>query len=125
PDMQILSRANLERNVSTLHRAGADFVMSYSSLGANAIFNFLRNEDTLMLAEGLNVFRLKAPKPLVGKNLAQSKIRQITGCSVVGIKVNDVMAINPDPQAPIHEDAELILIGTYEGEKKFLQWTAG
>jgi len=123
PDMQILSRASLERNVSTLHRAGADFVMSYSSLGANAIFNFLRNENTLMLAEGLNVFRLKAPKALVGKNLAQSKIRKMTGCSVAAIKMNGVLAINPDPQVPIQEDAELILIGTYEGEKSFLQWT--
>ncbi len=36
PDMQILSRANLNRNVSTLHRAGADFVMSYAALGADA-----------------------------------------------------------------------------------------
>ena len=71
PDMQILSRANLDRNVSTLHRAGADFVMSYASLGANAIFNFLKNEDTWMLAEGLNIFRLKAPESLVGKNLAR------------------------------------------------------
>jgi len=121
-DMQILSRANVERNVSTLHRAGADFVMSYSSLGANAIFNFLRNEGTLMLAEGLNVFRMRVPQALAGKNLAQSKIRELTGCSVVAIKVNGVMAINPDPQAPIQENAELILIGTYEGEKKFLQW---
>jgi hypothetical protein len=32
---------SLERNVSTLHRAGADFVMSYASIGANAKFNFL------------------------------------------------------------------------------------
>jgi len=125
PDMQILSRASLERNVSTLHRAGADFVMSYSSLGANAIFNFLRNENTLMLAEGLNVFRLKAPKALVGKNLAQSKIRKMTGCSIAAIKRDGVMTINPDPQMPIQEGAELILIGTYEGEKSFLQWTEG
>lgn len=121
--MQILSRANMERNVSTLHRAGADFVMSYASLGATAVFNFLRKEDTLMLAEGLNVFRLKAPDSLVGKNLAQSRIREMTGCSVVAIRVNDIMAINPDPQAPIHEKMELVLIGSYEGEKKFLEWT--
>ncbi len=73
-----------------------------------------------MLAEGLNVFRLKVPQALVGKNLAQSKIREMTGCSVVAIKVDGVMSINPDPQAPIQENAELILIGTYEGEKKFL-----
>jgi Trk K+ transport system NAD-binding subunit len=121
PDMQILSRANLERNVSTLHRAGADFVMSYASLGANAIYNFLKDEDTLMLAEGLNVFRLKTPQALIGKSLAQSRIRELTNCSVVAMKMDGVMTINPDPQMPIREDAELILIGTYEGERKFLE----
>ncbi len=52
PDMHIISRANIERNVSTLHRAGADFVISYSSLGANAIFNFLQRNDILMLRKG-------------------------------------------------------------------------
>ena len=76
PDMQILSRANLDRNVSTLHRAGADFVMSLATLGANAIYHFLINEDTSMLAEGLNIFRLKAPGSLVGKDLAGSRIRK-------------------------------------------------
>ncbi|ABC78327.1 potassium channel protein [Syntrophus aciditrophicus SB] len=122
PDMQLLSRANLDRNVSTLHRAGADFVMSYSSLGANAIFNFLKNEETLMLAEGLNIFRIKAPETLVGKSLAQSGIRERTACSVVAMKMEGVMMINPDPKMPIRRNAELILIGDYEGERKFLQW---
>lgn len=123
PDMQILSRANLERNIWTLHRAGADFVMSYPSLGANAVFNFLKNEETLLLAEGLNVFRLKVPPPLVGKNLAESMIREKTGCSVVAVDTDGVMSINPDPQAPIRAGAELILLGTYEGEQKLLQWS--
>ncbi|MBU1965311.1 MAG: NAD-binding protein [Proteobacteria bacterium] len=121
PDMQILSRANLERNVSTLHRAGADFVMSYASLGANAIFNFLKDEDTSMLAEGLNIFRVKAPESLVGKTLAHSEIRKITDCSVVAIKDDGVLSINPDPQIPIKPNAELVLIGTNEGERKFLK----
>ena len=121
PDMQILCRANLERNVSTLHRAGADFVMSYASLGANAILNFLKNEDTSMLAEGLNIFRLKAPESLVGKNLADSGIRKVTDCSVVAIKDDGVLSINPDPQMLIKPNAELILIGTDEGERKFLK----
>ncbi|MFP3912332.1 MAG: potassium channel family protein [Desulfobacteraceae bacterium] len=123
PDMQILSRANLERNVSTLHRAGADFVMSYPTLGANAVFNFLQNEDTLLLAEGLNVFRLEAPASLVGKNLVESRIRETTGCSVVAMELDGAMTINPDPQAPIREGAELVLLGTYEGEQKLLEWS--
>jgi len=121
PDMQILSRANLDRNVSTLHRAGADFVMSLATLGANAIFNILKNEDTSMLAEGLNIFRLKAPGALVGKNLANSGIREVTDCTVVAIRGDGALSINPDPAAPIGKGAELILIGTDEGEKKFLK----
>ena len=124
PDMQILSRANLERNVSTLHRAGADFVMSYASLGGNAIYNFYKDEDTLMLAEGLNIFRRKVPNHLIGKNLAESKIRELTNCSVVAIDLDGVKTINPDPQVPIQENAELILIGNYEGEKTFLSWSS-
>lgn len=122
PDLQILSRANLERNVSTLHRAGADFVMSYASLGANAIFTFLKHEETVMLAEGLNVFHLQAPPSLVGKSLIDSKIRELTGCSVVAIKENGVMYINLDPKKPITENSELVLIGTYDGERNFLHW---
>ncbi|NPV04460.1 MAG: potassium channel protein [Syntrophaceae bacterium] len=121
PDMQILSRANLERNVSTLHRAGADFVMSLATLGANAIYNYLINEDTSMLAEGLNIFRLKAPASLVGRNLAGSRIREVTDCTVVAIRHDGVLSVNPDPKMPIGAGAELILIGTDEGEKKFLQ----
>lgn len=121
PDMQILSRASLDRNVSTLHRAGADFVMSFSSLGANVIFNYLQKEDTWMLAEGLHIFRLKVPPLLVGVELSQSKIREITNCSIVAIKNNGVLTINPDPSVKMSEGAELILIGAYEGERKFLK----
>ncbi len=121
PDMQILSRANLERNVSTLHRAGADFVMSYASIGANAIFNFLKNEDTSMLAEGLNIFRVKAPKALLGKKLIRSGIRETSECSVVAIRDGGILSINPDPQTSIREGTELILIGTDEGERQFMK----
>ena len=121
PDMQILSRANLDRNVSTLHRAGADFVMSYASLGANAIFSFLKKEDTWLLAEGLNIFRLTVPESLVGKCLADSGIRKHTECSVVAVKEEGILSINPDPQMPFKRNAELILIGTNEGERNFLK----
>jgi len=95
--------------------------MSLATLGADAIYNYLINEDTSMLAEGLNIFRLKAPESLVGKNLARSKIREVTDCSVVAIRDGDAMAIIPDPQTLIRKDSELILIGTDEGEKKFLK----
>lgn len=122
PNMQILSRATRDRNISTLHRAGADFVMSYSSLGANSIFNYLRNEQTAMPTEGLNIFRLPVAHSLVGKKLAESKIRNLTGCSVAAIDVGGVLSVNPDPNLLIPAEAELIMIGTHEGEKAFLKY---
>ena len=47
PDLQIISRANLDRTLSTLHHAGEDFVMSYPVLGVNAVFSFLMKQDVL------------------------------------------------------------------------------
>ncbi len=125
PDMQIISRATLERNVSTLHRAGADFVMSYASMGADAIFNILEHNDVLMLAEGLDVFRYRAPDRLVGRTLADSRIRETTGCSVIAMETAKGTVINPDPSARIPGDAELILIGTTEGERLFMEKFVG
>ncbi len=120
PDMQILSRASEDRNVSTLHRAGADFVMSYASLGANTIFNFLINEETMLLAEGLNIFHLPTPKTLFGKTLMDSGIRKKTGCTIIAIVKTGKTYINPEPTIKLGKGEELILIGTYEAERSFL-----
>jgi voltage-gated potassium channel len=123
PDMQIISRSNLEKNVSTLHRAGADFVMSYASMGANAVFNLLEQDDVVMVAEGLDVFRCPVPRELVGRTLRETDVRAKTGCSVVALEVGGETIVNPDPDTPLPDgrDAELIVIGNTEGEHRFLE----
>ena len=121
PDVQIVSRATLERNVATLHRAGADFVMSYASMGANAVFNLLKRSDILMVAEGLDVLKIRIPASLEGKSLAESSVRAKTGCSVIAVIKDGAMDINPDPHAPLPAKAEMVLIGTVEAERRFLE----
>jgi Trk K+ transport system NAD-binding subunit len=121
PDIQIISRATLERNVATLHRAGADFVMSYASMGANAMFNLLKRGDVLMVTEGLNVFTVSLPAALAGKTIAELALRQATGCTVIAIHVDGSMHINPEPTSPLPAHADLILIGTAEAEQQFLR----
>jgi Trk K+ transport system NAD-binding subunit len=120
PDIQILSRATQDRNVSTLHRAGADFVMSLASVGSNAIFNYLSNQQTLLLVEGLNIFRTPVPAALVGQTLAASGIRVRTGCSIAAVDLDGTLAINPSPDLVLTADAELVVIGDHEGEKNFI-----
>jgi voltage-gated potassium channel len=121
PEIQIVSRATLERNVATLHRAGADFVMSYASMGANAVFNVLEKGDVVMLAEGLDVFRHRVPGSLAGRRLVDTGIREATGCSVVALEVQGAAVINPPPETALTSGAELILIGTTDAERRFVQ----
>ncbi|MBK9167238.1 MAG: NAD-binding protein [Bryobacterales bacterium] len=120
PDIQILSRSTLERNVSTLHRAGADFVLSYASMGANVLINLLRRGDILFMAEGLHVFRLPVPPSLEGSTIAASAIRGQTGCSIVALKSGGKQIVNPPPQSVLEHGAEIVLIGGSESEERFL-----
>ena len=121
PDIQIIARANLERNVATLHRAGTDFVMSYPSMGAREIANLLKRSSTLMIAEGLQVVRLPVPASLAGKSIAESEIRPRTGCSVVATSMNGVTSVNPEPTEGLPPGGEMILIATAQGERIFLK----
>ena len=121
PDVQIISRATGERNVRTVHRAGANLVMSYASMGANTIFNLLRSEGLFMVGEGLDVFRIPTPKKLLGLNLIQAGIRAKTGCSVVAIQSNGKMNINPDPRNPIPHPSDMVLLGEIEAEQRFMK----
>ncbi|MEX2436503.1 MAG: NAD-binding protein [Balneolaceae bacterium] len=119
PKMEIISRATYEKNINTLHRAGADFVMSYASMGANSIFNILEGQDVLMLAEGLNIFNHKVTEALAGKSLVESNIRQKTGCTVISINKDDEMLINPGPDETLSLGQEIVMIGKFESERKF------
>lgn len=126
PQVQIISRSTLERNVGTLHRAGADFVMSSSMMAANMIMNLLKRANVLMVAEGLNIVGMKVPPALAGKKLADTTIRQDTGCRVIAVVRNGQMSVNPDPHIPLPADAEILIIGTVEAEERFLEkYSAG
>ena len=120
PSMQIISRTTYEKNINTMHRAGADFVMTYASMGANSIFNILEGQDVLVLAEGLNIFNHKVNQILDGKSLIESDIRKETGCTVVAIKCKDEgMIVNPEPDRVLRLNQEIILIGSSDGENLF------
>lgn len=121
PDIQIICRSSVDRSVDTMHRVGCDFVMSYASMGANAIFNLLKSSDVLLVAEGLNVIQLPVPESLAENTIAESRIREVTGCSVIAVCRDGKSSINPDPATQLQPGAEIVIIGTAEAEKTFLE----
>ncbi len=119
-DVQIISRANIDRNISKLHSAGADLVMSHASIGASTIINLLLPNRIMMVAEGLNVFRVPVHESFAGKSLAEVPIRQQTGCSVIAIGKDDNLNINPAPSEVLGADDEIVLIGSADAEKRLM-----
>lgn len=119
PDLQIIARSNNERNVATLHRAGADSVLSYASEGSTAILNALGDSDNLVVAEGLEMFTTPVPAGIAGRDVIEAGVRRRTGCNIVGITVDGETSVNPEPTVAIPADATLIVIGDSAAREKF------
>lgn len=120
PDIQIVSRATLDRNVGILHSAGADVVLSLASMITNSVMNLLAPGKVFMLNEGLNIFRANVGPTLHGQTLAQSGIRAETHCSLVAVHgVDDAMTVNPGPEFPLVQGQELYLIGDSNAEDAY------
>jgi voltage-gated potassium channel len=120
PDLQIISRVTRDRNINTIDRAGADCVLSYASLGANAISNHLRHTNVLMLTEGLSLVRVKIPAELVGRTLKDAGVRAQTGCLVVAIDTPAGTQALPPPDQLLPADGDLLLVGDEDAEARFL-----
>jgi hypothetical protein len=103
-----------------MHRAGADFVMSYASLGAGTIFNYLKRSDVLVLAEGLNVSKVNVPTALVGRTLAKQNPLKESGCHLIGLGHGGRIEMDPDLNKPLASDASMVFVGSLENERRFL-----
>jgi voltage-gated potassium channel len=119
PDARIVSRSRLERKVSTLYRAGADAVLSYAGTGSAVIWNHFRGDETLLVAQGLNVFRTPIPRELVGTTLVDAHVYRRTQCNVVAVETAGLIQGNPDARVPLPSEGELVLVGTDHAEARF------
>ncbi len=118
---KILSRATDQRNVASIHRAGADFVLSYASMGAGALFNSLDLGSVMDVAEGLVLFRRRVPDGIHGKLLRDSAIRQRVGATVVALEHSDGRReISPPAETLLKRSQRLILVGSPENEQRFV-----
>jgi Trk K+ transport system NAD-binding subunit len=120
-NIQLISRCTMERNVQTLHRAGASLVLSSASMGANTIFNMVRESDNLLLAEGVFIFPSPVPERMAGRALADSAVRTETGCTIIAVEHEGIRTVNPEPDLIIPAGGTLVLIGTLAAEEKFLK----
>lgn len=119
PGLRIVSRVTHERNVEAIHRAGADFVLSYTTIGIEAVMSLLRGYPPVLLGEGIELFEVPMPASLARKPLRASGIGSRTGLSVVALQHGENMVTQLTSETILPAGAQLLMLGSSEQRRKF------
>ena len=126
PRIFIMARADDEKVLKRLKQAGANRVFSPYLIGARrmalailrpAVTDFLElTTPEVNLELQLEEVRLTPKSSLVGKNLINSRIREVSGAIILAVKkASGEMVFNPPPQYVMEAGDILIALGEKEG----------
>jgi Trk K+ transport system NAD-binding subunit len=121
PDLRIVSRITHERNVEAIHRAGADFVLSYTTLGVDSIMSLVNGAATVLLGEGVRLFEVQVPASLAGQRLQKTGIGSRTGLSVVAIQDGEALTTQLTAETMVPEGGTLLMLGNSEQRQQFAE----
>ncbi len=119
PDLRIVSRITHSRNLEAIHRAGADFALSYASLGAEAVVSLIEGHELVLLGENVDLFSVALPSSLTNKTLAESGIGSRTGLSVLAIEQDGELVTNLHASMQLKAGAQLIMLGSVQQRRAF------
>lgn len=119
PNLNIVSRVTHEKNVESIFRAGADSVLSYSSLGREFVVSLLLGREPILLGGAADCFYPPVPKTLSGKPLGESEIGSRTGLIVIAVEDGDRTWSAPPPSLQLPEHGRLLMLGTAEQRRTF------
>ena len=119
PGIRIVSRITHQRNLEAIHRAGADFVLSYSSLGIESIMSIVTGDAPVILGEGVRLFEVRVPPSLAGRRLAQTGIGSRTGLSVVAMEMQGRLTTHLTAETMLQKGSTLLMLGNLDQREKF------
>jgi Trk K+ transport system NAD-binding subunit len=120
PDAHIVSRITNEWNLEAIHRAGANFALSHTSLAIKSLLALIRGSDLVVMGEGAELFVESVPDALAGKPLGESQIGAETGLNVIAIREGGHSSTNPPAATELPKDGELVMLGTAEQHQRYL-----
>ncbi len=121
PEIRVISRITHERNIEAIHRAGADFVLSYASLGAETVMSLLQRRESVILGEGFDLFYVPVPASLAGQTLTNSHIRARTGLNVLALRQPGGGVVPATASTVLEPDCELVMLGNEPQRRDFTE----
>ncbi|MFC6719707.1 potassium channel family protein [Natrialbaceae archaeon GCM10025810] len=121
PDVEIIARANEPENVWKLYNAGADYVVSLSTVTGRMLASLLiEGEDVLTPLTQFELVRTRATA-LTGRSLGEADVRARTGCTVVAVEREGELLVDVGPEFVIEPDDDVIVAGSGEAVAAFLE----
>ncbi|WP_049901547.1 TrkA family potassium uptake protein [Natrinema sp. J7-1] len=120
PDVEIIARANETENIPKLYRAGAEYVLSLSTVTGRMLGSILiEGEEILTPETQFELVRTTAPG-IAGRSLGDVDLRARTGCTVVAVERNGDLLTDLGPEFVVREDDMLIVAGSDEAVNRFV-----
>ncbi|WP_224447044.1 potassium channel family protein [Haloprofundus salilacus] len=118
PDVEIIARANETGSVSKLYRAGAEYVLSLSTVSGRMLASNLLDEEVIAPDTQIDVIRTRAPQ-LAGQTLAEADVRARTNCTVVAVERNGELLTDLGAKFRVRDGDELVVAGLDEDINRF------
>jgi voltage-gated potassium channel len=133
PGLRIFAIGKKSESIKKLYIAGAEAVVSSSAAGGRAISkhailpSVAEFVDRITLTKDAQITDLViSPKSrLVNVQLANSRIRESTGVSILAIKRGEELIANPPSNTVLHAHETLVVIGNREQIKLLSRITKG
>lgn len=120
-DICIICRANNEKNLTSLYKAGADFVVPYNMIGSNMVYNIIYQRNLILRTEGLSIFEYSVPSAFAGKTFKNSRIREQIGCNVICLRRKDKTIYDLKDNTVLDHGDTICMIGTTDHEHAFFR----
>lgn len=112
PDLEIIARVHEADNIWKVYNAGADFALAMSTISGEMLASLLiEDRDILIPQTEFEFVRTKAPR-VVGDTLAEARIRETTGGTIVAVEREGDLITELGPDFIIDENDVLIAAGT-------------
>ena len=119
PNVELLARVEDPESVPKMHRAGADYVLSLSTVtGRMSASAVLADRDVVSLDTHVEVVRTEAPT-LVGRTVGEAAVRERTGCTVIAVERGEELVTDVGQETRIERGDELVVAGTDDGVPAF------
>ncbi|HJH32513.1 MAG TPA: potassium channel protein [Methanosarcinaceae archaeon] len=123
PESTILARANSERSIDKIYKAGADYVASLSIVAGQMLAKITATclgcvckdiDEDIMLYEGIDIEKHHVHKgsDLIGKSVAELDIRHTVGCTIIGIERDKKVITDIDPSIVIKNGDIMAVVGS-------------